>query len=160
MMKNKLDAMREAFKEQVLEKDEKVRKILEFVWSIGMNLVDQSIIQSVLDQLNSNNAMRNALWFNSEFNLENWELGYTDPMDNDLLGMKEKIKFAELFNRMISWEPGRPVDISNIRDNSWIPVGNISEFDSILLQSWIKDSGTWIMIAMSNIEKSLTHVNK
>jgi hypothetical protein len=31
MMKNKLDAMREAFREQVLEKDEKVRKILEFL---------------------------------------------------------------------------------------------------------------------------------
>ena len=138
------------------ESEEKTRNVKEFLSSIGFDLIPSSVSRSILDQLNSNDALKTQLWFTTDFDLDNWVLWFEDTSTSDLLSPKEKIKFAEMYNIMISWESGEPLRIDLISSWSWQPFEDRNTFQWILERSGIKDSWTWITTAMNNLRTSNT----
>lgn len=138
------------------ESEEKTRNVKEFLSSIGFDLIPSNVSRSILDQLNSNDALKTQLWFTTDFDLDNWVLWFEDTSTSDLLSPKEKIKFAEMYNIMISWEPWEPLRIDLISSWGWQPFEDRNTFQWILEKSGIKDSWTWITTAMNNLRTSNT----
>jgi hypothetical protein len=155
-----LDSLINTYKEQLEAEDLKRKEVWLFIKQIWFDLIPQNIIDSVLSQLNSNNWLRSALWFTTEFDLEEWILGFEDTSNSDLLSSKEKVKFAELYNIMISWNKNEPLVIDNIRNWSWEPFQDRNTFQGQLENAWLKDSWTGISIAMKNLETSLHNIEK
>lgn len=158
--KNHIDSYLQEHQNQLKQKERVAIEVKDFISSIWFDLIPQNIVDSVLNQLNSNNWLRSSLWFTTEFNLKEWILWFEDTSNDDILSSKEKVKFAELYNIIISWKKWEPLDIDNIRNWSWVPFEDRNTFQGQLEKTGLKDSGTWISVAMNNLENSLQNTEK
>ncbi len=135
------------------EKDEKVQDTLKFLKSIWFDLIPQDITDNIISQLNSNSWLRNMLWFNSLIDFENWNLGIDSNGDSNNMSLNEKVKFAEIFNTMIWWDDKWPININALRNASWSPISNTSNFNVYLVDNKLKDSWYASSIMLRNLEK-------
>ena len=136
--------------------DVKTKEIGEFLQGIWFNLIPTSITNNLLQQLNTSgfDGLRNRMGFNRKIDLDGGVLGYENSFDNKNITLTEKVIFAEFMNRMISWDIGEPLNIDNVRTWWGEAFEDRGEFQTILEKSGLKDSGTWISIALSNINNS------
>ena len=102
----------EAARDELLEWDEKVRKSLQFLDSIGIDSALLPALEKMIKMINHNSALRNKLGFDrridlSKFDLwiDNW-LGNNDDWENSI---KTKEKFASIVNILLSGSRKRPI---------------------------------------------------
>jgi len=136
--RKKLDKIISNIDKKSSDADKIKKETLRFIQSIGFDMIPQSITDSIISQLNSNDSLRNSLGFQNNINLEEWNL-WTNK-DHNLLKINnaEKVVFAEFVNKMISWEKIWPINIEAIKTWSWEPISNRSTFLTHLMsfQEW------------------------
>ena len=144
------------YRAQAEAKDKKTEEVLKFLEGVGFNLIPQSITNSIIEQLNNpwNSGLRWLVWFNTILNLSEWDLGFQTSFNDDTLGTTEKVIFAEFLNRMISADAGKPIDVNKILNWWSVAVGDRTQLSIQLEQAGLKDSWTWIWVAMDNLRKS------
>lgn len=135
LMKQKLSDMQNAFKEQVLEKDEKVRKILEFVWQIWLDLIQpQSRLDQIFRELKDNSLKISGLNLDPQkIDLANGRFGESDMEQST---DKWKINLIKFFNKMISWDTNQPHDVQQFV-SVWGKTINPTEFKQTLEDAWV-----------------------
>jgi hypothetical protein len=126
---------------------------LEGVW---FNLIPQSITNAIIEQLNNPGSswLRGLIWFNTILNLSEWDLWFQTSFNDHTLGTTEKVIFAEFVNRMITADSGKPIDVNKILNWWSVPVADRTQLSIQLEQAGLKDSWTWIWVAMDNLRKS------
>jgi hypothetical protein len=127
--------MQNAFKEQVLEKDEKVRKILEFVWQIWLDLIQpQSRLDQIFRELKDNSLKISGLNLDPQkIDLANGRFGESDMEQST---DKWKINLIKFFNKMISWDTNQPHDVQQFV-SVWGKTINPTEFKQTLEDAWV-----------------------
>ena len=135
MMKDKLDAMREAFKQKVLEKDEKVRNVIKFVNQIGLDLINpQSRLEQLFTELQQNSLKVPGLSLDpKKIDLANGRFGESDMEEST---DKWQINLIKFFNKMISGNTDEPHNIEQFI-SVWGKTINPTEFKQTLEDSWI-----------------------
>ncbi len=117
----------EAARDELLEWDEKVRKSLQFLDSIGIDSALLPALEKMIKMINHNSALRNKLGFDrridlSKFDLwiDNW-LGNNDEWENSI---KTKEKFASIVNILLSGSKKRPIVTESM--STWTTFTNAS----------------------------------
>ena len=134
-MKDKLDAMRDAFKQKVLEKDEKVRDVLQFVNQIWLDLINpQARLEQLFTELQQNSLK--VPWLSldpKKIDLANGRFGESDMEQSTDKWKENLIKF---FNKMVSWntdEPNNPKDFISV----WGKTINPTKMKESLENAWV-----------------------
>ena len=91
------------FKERVKEKDERVRRILKFLNSIGFDLLPQWISNKIIETINSWEWLLSINGLSQDIDLEKWILGSS-------AGENDREVFIKFFNKMLTWEFDKPID--------------------------------------------------
>lgn len=109
-LKLKLSIQIDTFKKSVLEQDEKTREVLDFITSIGLNLIPQSIFNQLITELQTWALRIDGIKLDPQnLDLENgrfWE------SDNESGGTKWKENLVKFYNKMISGDTGEPLDFT------------------------------------------------
>ena len=103
---------------ELLEWDEKVRKSLNFLDSIGIDSSLLSPLQSMIKQINRNSGLRNKLWFDRKINLNNNDLwirnDWWERSDWENTSLV-KAKFASIVNILLTWDKWHPININSLK---------------------------------------------
>ncbi len=134
------------------EKDEKTRDTLRFLSSIWFDEIPQSVTDMIIETLNSSSTLANSLWFTTKINLEEGLLWTDTNMDNKKDSLWEKVKFAKFVNILISWSEDIPLNINNLKADSWVAIDDITLFRASLQESWLLDTMTWYGTAMTRLK--------
>ncbi|MDD3645948.1 MAG: hypothetical protein PHH06_00910 [Candidatus Gracilibacteria bacterium] len=134
----------QTYSDKLKEKDKKTRETLTFLHSIGFDRVPQSVTDTIIDQINLN---KGAYGLNTQIDLKNGVLGFSDAIEGN--SPVEKEKFIRLFNKMISGDPEKPVPLT-------ISTGTMGAIQpeqlKVILESELMSVGA-VGKAMENLKK-------
>lgn len=140
------------------EDEDKKRETLEFIHSIGFDLIPQGISDSIIARINSQRYRWIINWWNHWFeinwniNLANWEFGEWEwwlENKND-----KKVIFTKLFNLILTGDPTKPINVEIVKTNinRWSLI-TPNQINSILYneESWILN---WFWVKYNQLEKN------
>ena len=100
----------EKTKTRAREKDAIKKDTLKFFSQIGLDMFSQAETDTVFEWLNQNQAVRESLWLNAMFDIENWILGYESAFkDWKTLSLESKMAFVRVFNKMLTGSTEYPI---------------------------------------------------
>ncbi len=102
----------EASRDELLEWDEKARKSLHFLDSLGIDPSLQPALQDMIKVINRNSGLRNKLGFDRRIDLSNFDLWIDNWLGNNKQwenSIKTKEKFASIVNILLSGSRKRPI---------------------------------------------------
>lgn len=135
---------------------EKNRDLSKFLYEIWWNLIPKDTTDQLIDQLNRNITLRWYLWMNDMIDFSEWKLWYNFDFDQNKVGQKEKVLFAQFLNRAISWDENNPININSINWmlTSWW-ISDRIKFKWQLRDFWILNwSSTSITKMLNNLIES------
>lgn len=104
------------------ERDENKKETLKFLHKIGFDLIPQDDLEKIMNQIwswriiwNNKRIWRWEIQLGEDFSLNKWVdfsewlLGFDDWID--WVSDKEKETFIRLYNKILSWNPNKPVNI-------------------------------------------------
>lgn len=97
-------------KARAKEKDAIKKETLSLISQIGVDTLSQNETDQVFAWLNTNHAIRESLWANALFDIENWILGHKSALDTGTtLSFQSKVVFVRTFNKMLTGSTEYPV---------------------------------------------------
>lgn len=145
-------------KDQLLKWDEKVRKTLQFLDSIGIDSSLMSGLESMIKQINRNSALRNKLWFDRRIDLSNNDLWIRNDWwedENRENSSTTKQKFASIMNILLTWSKDIPINSESMtsysvtfKNEAWEDIAKDKVMWDIKNKMWISIYGHMFKNAM------------
>ncbi len=128
------DNYKNKLKQKVIEDTqdtkEKQKKILEFLHSIGFDLIPQNYTDKLINIINTSETLKSKFGFDRKIDLANWELWINKDADMQNNSIYEKKIFAQFVNKMISWNKKYPIDVNSM--SHWVPIFKNKSWETIL----------------------------
>jgi hypothetical protein len=122
-------------------RDERVKRTLSLLDSVGITQMPQYIFTQVTEVINNNPA---AYWFQKEINLEEWILWFDGVWEN--INM-DRVKFAEMVNVMLWVEPEHEIAVNPQGVNG---IGNTAISNRNDFNEYVTNTSGWQSIGAAN----------
>jgi len=109
-LKKDLDALTQKHKIALQEKQEKQKRVLNFLHTIWFDRIPQTILNLLIKTINTNPA---KYWLSTQIDLENGILWFTTLTWNKELNAQNMKDFIRLSNCIMSWSAEYPAKYSN-----------------------------------------------